>query len=155
MSPIASAASRLSSPAVAATARRAAANFSTSARSLKPADAASAASPSSSSSSWAWRNLSPKTRRYVVYGLGAGAAIDSYVIYNYFPGVLGLGEGKKNYIIDLVGYCTRHCIKLSLSTLEYESALDFSKPPTINGDDNIQADRCLDRVTGMPATPDE
>ncbi|GJN72006.1 hypothetical protein ACCO45_009227 [Purpureocillium lilacinum] len=97
MSAIASAASRLSSPVVAATARRtaaAAANFSTSARALRPEAVSGAAAPSSSS--WAWRNLSPKTRRYVVYGLGAGAAIDSYVIYNYFPGILGLGEDKKN-----------------------------------------------------------
>ncbi|UNI22615.1 DNA helicase [Purpureocillium takamizusanense] len=94
MSAIAPIISRLSSPAVAAPARRAAASFSTSARSLSPEAASGVAAPSRSS--WAWRNLSPRTRRYVVYGLGAGAVIDGYVVFNYFPGMLGLGEDKKN-----------------------------------------------------------
>jgi hypothetical protein len=65
--------------------------FSTTSPSLKPA-----ATDAAAGTSWAWKNLSPKTRRNVVYGLGACAVADSYLVYNYFPGVLGLKEEKKN-----------------------------------------------------------
>ena len=80
MSAIASAASRLSSPVVAATARRtavAAANFSTSARALRPEAVSGAAAPSSSS--WAWRNLSPKTRLAVGVGVIAWGVAGLYL----------------------------------------------------------------------------
>lgn len=82
-----SAIARLSTPVAKMAARR---TFSTTTASLKPATTDAVAS-----NSWAWKNLSPKTRRNVVYGLGVGAVIDSYVVYNYFPGMLGLKEETK------------------------------------------------------------
>lgn len=88
-------ASRFSAPVAQLVARRAsAAPFSTTTASMKPA-VGDATTSAAAGSSWAWRNLSPKARRNVMLGLGAGAAIDAYVVYNYFPGMLGLGE-KKN-----------------------------------------------------------
>jgi hypothetical protein len=82
-----SAIARLSAPLAKVAARRA---FSTTAQAMKPATTDAAAS-----NSWAWKNLSPKTRRNVVYGLGVCAVVDSYVVYNYFPGMMGLNEKKE------------------------------------------------------------
>ncbi|KIE03580.1 hypothetical protein MAJ_00111, partial [Metarhizium majus ARSEF 297] len=83
-----SAVARLSTPITKMATRRA---FSTTTASLKPATTDAAAS-----NLWAWKNLSPKTRRNVAYGLGACAVVDSYIVYNYFPGMLGLKEETKN-----------------------------------------------------------
>lgn len=47
-----------------------------------------------SSSSWSWKNLSPKTRRNVLYGVGLGLVVDSLVVYHYYPAFFS-GEGKK------------------------------------------------------------
>ncbi|KAI9151726.1 ATP-dependent DNA helicase srs2 [Paramyrothecium foliicola] len=39
--------------------------------------------------SWHWSNLSPATRRNIKVALGTGAAIDGYVVYTYFPNLVG------------------------------------------------------------------
>ncbi|KID67613.1 hypothetical protein MAN_04371, partial [Metarhizium hybridum] len=83
-----SAVARLSTPITKMATRRA---FSTTTTFLKPATTDAAAN-----NSWAWKNLSPKTRRNVAYGLGACAVVDSYIVYNYFPAMLGLKEETKN-----------------------------------------------------------
>ncbi|OAA59958.1 hypothetical protein ISF_05969 [Cordyceps fumosorosea ARSEF 2679] len=85
-----------------ATARRAA-TFCTSSRSMKPsADShaglglggGSSASTPAAGSSWAWRNLSPKTRQYVKLGAATCAATDAAVLYNY-PGLVGLKKASE------------------------------------------------------------
>ncbi|PTB77778.1 hypothetical protein M440DRAFT_1400723 [Trichoderma longibrachiatum ATCC 18648] len=58
--------------------------FSTSASMLKPAEATASASARS------WNRLSPRTRRYVVYGVAACLAVDGYVVYKYAPWMMGL-----------------------------------------------------------------
>ncbi|KAK5995161.1 hypothetical protein PT974_03557 [Cladobotryum mycophilum] len=64
--------------------------FCTTAQSLKPAGSEAAVS---ASTSW-WKNLSPQTRRYVGYGIGVCLVADSYVVYNYYPEILGPSERK-------------------------------------------------------------
>lgn len=79
------------------TAARRAATFSTSTRVMGPSAEAGismAGAPASSAStgggsSWAWRNLAPKTRRYVKFGAATCAATDAVVLYNY-PEWVGL-----------------------------------------------------------------
>ena len=78
--------SRLST-AQGATARRAL--FSTSA----PART-SAAATSTTSTGW-WSRLQPQTRRYVVYGAATCAAVDGYVMYNYYPRWFGAADAAK------------------------------------------------------------
>ncbi|KAL7817223.1 hypothetical protein V8C26DRAFT_399739 [Trichoderma gracile] len=63
--------------------------FSTSTRMLKPADASVSASARS------WKNLSPRTRRYVAYGVAACLAVDGYVVYKYAPWMFG--SEKRNH----------------------------------------------------------
>lgn len=58
--------------------------FSTSARTLKPADASISASARS------WGNLSPQSRRYIAYGVATCLAVDGYLVYNYAPWIMGL-----------------------------------------------------------------
>jgi DNA helicase-2/ATP-dependent DNA helicase PcrA len=77
--------SRLSSAQGAATRR---ALFSTSA----PVRASAATSATSSTSSGWWSRLQPQTRRYVVYGTATCAAVDGYVMYNYFPRWFGTAD---------------------------------------------------------------
>ncbi|KAM0741658.1 hypothetical protein ACQRIT_004515 [Beauveria bassiana] len=68
---------------VARIATRRAATFSTSARAMKPSAEPSVDMGRSSGSSWAWRNLSPKTRQYVKMGAATCVATDTFVLYNY------------------------------------------------------------------------
>lgn len=59
--------------------------FSTTSKGYKPVHIESPASADAiKSSSWAWRNLSPQTRKYVVYGVGIGLMLDGFVVYNYY-----------------------------------------------------------------------
>ncbi|KAM3529619.1 hypothetical protein NHJ13051_001754 [Beauveria bassiana] len=68
---------------VARIAARRAATFSTSARAMKPSAESGVDMGRSSGSSWAWRNLSPKTRQYVKMGAATCVATDAFVLYNY------------------------------------------------------------------------
>jgi hypothetical protein len=54
-------------------------------------------STNASARTWAWRNLSSKTRRNIVVGLSLGAVADSYICYRYgwVPSWLGSGRGEK------------------------------------------------------------
>ncbi|KFH46324.1 hypothetical protein ACRE_027960 [Hapsidospora chrysogenum ATCC 11550] len=82
--------SRLST-AQGATTRRAL--FSTSAPARTSA-AATSTSTSTTSTSW-WSRLQPQTRRYVVYGAATCAAVDGYVMYNYYPRWFGAADSAK------------------------------------------------------------
>lgn len=79
---------RLSTGPGAATRR---ALFSTSA----PARASAAATSTSHTSSGWWSRLQPQTRRYVVYGAATCAAVDGYVVYNYYPRLFGAADAAK------------------------------------------------------------
>ncbi|KAM3461026.1 hypothetical protein MY5147_003031 [Beauveria neobassiana] len=64
-------------------AARRAATFSTSARAMKPSSESGVDMGRSIGSSWAWRNLSPKTRQYVKMGAATCVATDAFVLYKY------------------------------------------------------------------------
>ncbi|KAM3503681.1 hypothetical protein MY10362_004041 [Beauveria mimosiformis] len=74
-------------------ARRAAAPFSTSARAMKPSAETGVDVGGSTGSSWAWRNLSPRTRQYVKMGAAICVATDALVLYNY-PEWVGLKKAS-------------------------------------------------------------
>lgn len=72
-----------------------AATFCTSSRMMKPAaEAMHSGAAASGGSSWAWRNLSPKTRQYVKVLAATGAVTDAVVLYNY-PEFFGLKSDSK------------------------------------------------------------
>ncbi|KAJ4153795.1 hypothetical protein LMH87_010267 [Akanthomyces muscarius] len=83
-------------------AARRAATFCTSSRVLKPSAESSgismgtstSSSPSTGATSWAWRNLTPQTRRYVKMGAAASVATDAFVLYNY-PEWVGLKRASE------------------------------------------------------------
>lgn len=45
-----------------------------------------------SNNSWRWNNLSPQTKRYVSYAVGAGFALDTYIVWTYFPHWIGMDK---------------------------------------------------------------
>lgn len=71
-----------------------AATFCTSARMMKPAEAAASTSTAASGSSWAWRNLSPQTRTNVKIFGAVCVATDAFVLYNY-PELVGLKKSSE------------------------------------------------------------
>jgi hypothetical protein len=38
---------------------------------------------------WSWSKLSPTTRRNIKVALAVGAATDAYVLYHYYPNMIG------------------------------------------------------------------
>ncbi|KAM3454385.1 hypothetical protein MY3296_003068 [Beauveria thailandica] len=72
---------------------RRAALFSTSARSMKPSTESGVDMGGSTGSSWAWRNLSPRTRQFVKMGAATCVATDALVLYNY-PEWVGLKKAS-------------------------------------------------------------
>ncbi|KAM3441564.1 hypothetical protein NHJ13734_002788 [Beauveria thailandica] len=72
---------------------RRAAPFSTSARAMKPSTESGVDMGGSTGSSWAWRNLSPRTRQFVKMGAATCVATDALVLYNY-PEWVGLKKAS-------------------------------------------------------------
>lgn len=75
----------MSRPVIQAIAKRA---------SVSTCSSSSSFSTSTQSSSWAWRNLSARTRGYVVGGAVACVAADGVLVYEYYPGLLGLNKDR-------------------------------------------------------------
>lgn len=77
-----------------------AANFCTSSRMLKPAadsiqmGASTASASNASGTSWAWRNLSPKTRQYIKVFAATSAVTDAVILYEY-PEFFGLKKASE------------------------------------------------------------
>lgn len=78
--------SRLATPASHLTRRALSCSSSFSSAAATPGAEAAAAKPAS----WSWKSLSPTTRRYIGTAICVGAVTDSYVLYTYYPGLIGL-----------------------------------------------------------------